>query len=157
LTLSRSFSRYISLLRYLILRPSFLSRPLRQRHASSAYCKHQREPSEKVAKRLATVSSPSRIASQGRNIQGNGRAKPSYWSGSSSRDGACWTNWSYIFCSYVAVRMLHHRLTRLAGCTQRAPHRHSPQATGLCLVPLSWSCCRVHCRQYRGPMPSSVQ
>jgi hypothetical protein len=30
---------------------------------------------------------------------------------------------------------LHRRFTRLEGFTQRAPHRHSRQATRLCLVP----------------------
>jgi hypothetical protein len=148
-TLSKSPSRYISLLRYLILRSSVRSRPLRRLHASSAYYKHQREPNENLSKRLVTVSSPSQIASQGRSLQGNGRAKP--LTGLAARRGMerAGRTGSTLSARTLRCACLHHRLTRLADCTQRAPHRHSHQETRFCLVLLSSSCCRVHCRRYR--------
>jgi hypothetical protein len=158
-TVSKSFSRYTSLLRYLILCSSGLSRPLRQRHASSysAYCKRQREPNETLATRLVTVSGPSQIASQGRSLQRNGRAKP--LTGLAARRGMerAGRTGRTISAPTLWCACLHHQLTRLAGCTQRAPHRHSRQATRFCLVRLSSSCCRMHCRRYRGPTPSSIQ
>jgi hypothetical protein len=144
-TLSKSLSRYISLLRYVILSSSVLSRPLRQRHASSASCKHQREPSEKLAKRFITVSSPSQIASQGSSLHGNGRAKPLTGLAARRRMGRAGRTGCTFSGRTLRHACLHHRLTRRAGCTQRAPHRHSRRTTRLCLVPLSSSCSRVHC------------
>jgi hypothetical protein len=116
-TLSKSPSRCISLLRYLILRSAVLSRPLRQRHASSAYCKHQREPIENLSKRLVTVSSPSQIVSQGMSLQGNGRAKP--LTGLAARRGMerAGRTGSTLSARTLRCACLHHRLTRLAGCT----------------------------------------
>jgi hypothetical protein len=101
-TLSISLSRYISLLHYSILRSSVLSRPLRQRHAYSTYCNHQREPNEKLTKRLATVLSPSQIALQGVY---RGKAEPNLGLVWQLVDGPYWTNWSHTFCLYVAMRM----------------------------------------------------
>jgi hypothetical protein len=121
---------------------------LRQRHAACAYCKHQREPNEKLSNRLVTVSSPSQIASQGRSLQGNGRAKPFTGLVARRRMERAGRTGRTLSARTLRCACLHLRLTRLAGCTQRAPHRHSRQATRLCLVPLSSSCCRVHCRLY---------
>jgi hypothetical protein len=78
--------------------------------------------------------SPSQIASQGRSLQGNGRAKPC--TGLAARRGMERAGRpGTLSARTLRCACLHHRLTRLAGCT-RAPHRHSSQATRLCLVPV---------------------